>query len=95
MTSHYRREAVARPVPNCPICGTQAREVQTKYGLRNSCCGLWSWDRHDLVDAGTHKARNDAHASFDRIWKSRLMPRGDAYKALAEELNLRPATNAT
>ena len=72
----------------CPKCGSDVRRVKTRYGIRNSCCDLWSWDNAPLVDAETHDARKAAHAAFDRIWKSGVMKRGQAYRALAEEMGL-------
>lgn len=86
--NHYRAEAEAKPVPICPLCGKEAREARTRYGLRASCCGLWSWDRHPLVSAGTHQARNAAHAAFDALWKGGLISRGQAYSRLGEMLGL-------
>lgn len=86
--NHYAQEAMAKPLPICPECGQKAQESQTRYGLRNMCCGLWSWDRHPLVSAETHAARNAAHAAFDRLWKSGAMPRGKAYALLREAMGL-------
>jgi hypothetical protein len=87
-SSHYKAEAADKPIPTCPSCGKSARETKTRYGLRNSCCDLWSWDRHPLVSAETHAARNEAHKAFDRLWKDKILPRGNAYKALADELGM-------
>lgn len=91
MGNHYSQEAKKRPKPKCPKCGRTAFEVKTRYGFRNKCCGLWSWDRYPLVDAETHAARNEAHKAFDSLWRKgpdRVMTRNDAYKALADEMNL-------
>lgn len=84
--SHYRREAADRDTPICPKCGNTAKETKTRYGIRSDCCRLWSWDRHPLVSAETHAARNRAHASFDALWKTGLIPRGKAYAILARHL---------
>lgn len=74
--------------PICPICGSEAKESETKFGIRHDCCGLWSWNGAPLVNRETHKARVTAHAAFDRLWRSGLMKRSDAYKALADKLNV-------
>ncbi len=86
--THYAEQADRRPLPVCPTCGGEAIERMTRFGRRNSCCGLWSWDRHRLVDAATHQARHEAHVAFDALWRDGLLARGDAYQLLAEELNL-------
>lgn len=88
--NHYAVEAEGRPVPVCPGCGFRAIETRTRYGLRCSCprCKLWSWDRHPLVDAETHAARNAAHAAFDKLWRGGPLKRGRAYKALAAKLGI-------
>lgn len=62
--------------------------VSTRYGTRNSCCGLWSWGGAPLVDRDTHEARKAAHAAFDTIWKDGLMSRSGAYRALQRKLGL-------
>lgn len=41
-----------------------------------------------LADTKTKNARKAAHAAFDPIWKSKQMKRGDAYKWLAEKLDI-------
>ncbi len=91
--SHYKHEAHDRSIPICPSCGSPATERETRYGLRNQCdpCGLWSWDRHPLVDAETHEARKAAHAAFDLLWKDGTMKRGQAYRRLAAVLEIDPA----
>jgi ssDNA-binding Zn-finger/Zn-ribbon topoisomerase 1 len=86
--NHYAQQAKSKPLPICPNCGKQARKTKTRYGLRAMCCDLWSWDRHPLVDAKTHKARNKAHAAFDELWRGKKLSRSAAYAALAEEMNL-------
>jgi len=88
--NHYAQEAKRRPIPKCPKCGNKAVERETRYGKRNMCCDLWSWDRHPLVDAETHAARNEAHKTFDALWRGTSMKRSDAYRMLAEEMNLAP-----
>lgn len=92
-SNHYAQEAHTRARPKCPKCGRVALEVKTRYGLRNKCCDLWSWDRHPLVDAETHKARNEAHAAFDKLWRKgveKVMGRNEAHAALADQMNLAP-----
>jgi len=79
--------------PSCPRCGRQAITVRTQYGLRHTCCGLWSWDGKELCDAGTHRARQKAHEIFDRLWRGPRAPmtRSFAYRMLREELGLTSA----
>ena len=88
--NHYAAAARKAPRPICPTCGNVARETQTKYGLRSMCCGLWSWDRHPLVDGDTHAARNVAHKTFDDLWRGGKMDRREAYRRLADQMNLTP-----
>lgn len=93
--NHYQKGAKLRAIPECPECGEEAVETQTKYGLRCTCddCGLWSWDRFPLADKETHDARRAAHAAFDKIWKD---PRGVGvnrsvmYTRLAGALDIPP-----
>ena len=66
------------------------KQKQTKYGLRSSCCGLWSWDSKPLVNAATHEARIAAHAAFDPLWQSGRMKRREAYRWLAEAMEMSP-----
>jgi hypothetical protein len=84
----YQSQAEQRRVPLCPRCGNPAREQRTRYGIRASCCGLWSWDRWPLVDKATHQARNQAHAAFDPIWKNNLVSRSHAYALLASAIGI-------
>lgn len=88
--NHYAQEAEGREIPTCPKCGNVAGERMTRYGIRNQCepCGLWSWDRHPLVDAETHEARKAAHATFDPLWRDGPLKRGQAYKKLRDELGI-------
>lgn len=59
-----------RPIPICPRCGWQASETITKYGIRNECCGLWSWERKPLADAATHAARKKLAPLMEQVQKS-------------------------
>ena len=75
----------------CPECGKPATSAETKYGVKNHCkkCEIWSWGNNaPLVDQATHKARQDAHKSFDIIWESELMTRAMAYEWLAKSLGI-------
>jgi len=87
--NHYQIATEEKPTPICPICGNIAKEMKTKYGTRSYCCGLWSWDRFPLADAGTHAARQAAHKAFDEIWMSGLCKRARAYALLRAELCLK------
>jgi zinc-finger-containing domain len=70
----------------CPKCGGVAKQSKGAYGRKDECCGLWSWKGKPLVDRETHKARILAHESFDRLWKSKRMKRGQAYAWLKKAL---------
>jgi hypothetical protein len=73
----------------CPKCTKQAIRTHTQYGVRNSCCDLWSWgDNSPLVSGETHDARKQAHIAFDRIWQNKILSRTKAYAMLAEWMGL-------
>lgn len=59
-----------RPIPSCPRCGFVASEKSTVYGPRSECCGLWSWNRMPLADAGTHEARKHLGPLFSSLAKA-------------------------
>lgn len=74
--------------PQCPRCGGTPERSVTRWGIRDKCCGLWSWGGKPLADGETHEARRAAHAAFDTLWKPRRMTRGRAYRLLQAELGL-------
>ena len=84
--SHYRKQEHNRSPVRCPKCGKMAREVQTRYGLRSDCCGMWSWHRWPLQTKEHHDAKRAAHAVFDKLWKSGLVSRNKAYRELSDRL---------
>lgn len=59
--------ALTRPTVTCPKCGAEAAEVKTQYGIRSSCCGLWSYDRRPLVDKNTHEARKAVYSLIKKM----------------------------
>ena len=76
----------------CPTCGKKPRVVNTAYGVKRACCGLWGWGKTaPLVDAETHQARQYAHRVFDGLWQSGLVSRSHAYALLAQELGIDPS----
>lgn len=76
----------------CPNCGGAPKRINTQYGIKRECCGLWAWGKTaPLVDRETHQARQYAHRVFDSLWQSGLVSRTRAYKLLAEELGIDPA----
>lgn len=74
--------------PICPKCGSEAIEVQSRWGKKHVCCDLWSYGGKPLVDRATHQARIAAHAAFDPLWNRHGFARSEAYRLLAEELNI-------
>lgn len=91
--NHYDKEAKDKALPVCPKCGKEATERPSRYGLRAECCDLWSYHRYPLVDKHTHKARQEAHKSFDALWRDPDpafvgVSRSVFYRMLAEELGI-------
>jgi hypothetical protein len=74
----------------CPKCDKEAIRTKTKYGIRNKCCGLWSWGQGPLVDGETHEARKAAHGAFDVLWKDGHISRKKAYRKLGKILKMTP-----
>jgi hypothetical protein len=74
--------------PLCPTCSKPARLSPGKFGMKAECCGLWSWGFKPLVDRETHVARIEAHAVFDRLWKSGEMKRSVAYARLSDVMQM-------
>lgn len=74
--------------PVCPICKQLATKQKTRYGIRHTCCGIWSWGNYPLVDEATHVARRKAHEAFDPIWKNGHLKRGEAYERLSKILGI-------
>ncbi|MCP3924868.1 MAG: hypothetical protein GY714_20000 [Desulfobacterales bacterium] len=73
----------------CPKCKKRVKSIKTRYGVRNQCCDLWSWGENvPLETKWTHHARKSAHEEFDKLWKSKLMSRKEAYTWLAKKLDL-------
>lgn len=65
------------------------------YLCMNSACkasvGVHAGTAHPLgtlADQKTKDARKEAHAAFDPLWKSEKMKRGEAYKWLADKLDI-------
>ena len=44
-----------------------------------------------LANAELRKYKSMAHRAFDPIWKTKVMKRKDAYKALAAEMRIQPS----
>ncbi len=65
-----------------------AKRSQTRFGVRDDCCGLWSWGGKPLTDGDTHTARREAHDAFDNLWRDGRMSRGEAYRLLQGALGL-------
>lgn len=73
----------SKPVVYCPECNRKARRTETRFGYRHECCGLHSWGSKPLVSKEVHALRQQFHAAFDPLWKTRRMSRCDAYSALS------------
>lgn len=57
----------------------------------NASVGVHAGTNHPLgtlADEKTKNARKAAHAAFDPLWKNKTMKRGEAYKWLAEKLDI-------
>lgn len=74
----------------CPSCGNPAKTTDTKYGRRDDCrpCGLHSWAGKPLEDQATLDARQAAHDAFDTLWREGSYTRSEAYRLLAQELDI-------
>lgn len=78
----------------CQKCRLPAPPAATgAWGVRFECkgCGLHGYNGRPLVDQATHDARQDAHNYFDRLWHFGRMTRPEAYKALAEQMQMKPS----
>ena len=66
-----------------------------KCYLCRNCRALVGVHTETLTPLGTlaneelRKARNEAHLYFDKLWKSKKMKRNEAYKWLANKMNLK------
>jgi hypothetical protein len=101
--AHHQRNTHANPhwkaaksakrpqAPVCPACGNTAALSAGKYGIKASCCGLWSWGYKPLVDRDTHIARINAHAAFDALWKGGALSRGECYRRLQIAMGMNEA----
>jgi ribosomal protein L37AE/L43A len=69
----------------CPQCGKKATSVQTKFGIRNEHCGLWSWGNNPLVDVYTHAARKQLHAKVQEAAERNFVSTFKIYHVLAVE----------
>ena len=91
MATLFSDPMYAHKASDCPKCGGTPKTVQTPYGVKRECCGLWAWGKNaPLVDRETHQARSYAHRVFDSLWQSGLVGRSRAYALLAAELGLLP-----
>ena len=93
MTKRRGRRGTLLDAPICPNCGQRAQTVMLTTGfknqLKNVCCHLWSYGRGSpLVDKHVHRARRTAHEEFDPLWETGLLSRSQAYKLLAEQLQV-------
>lgn len=79
------------PVPRCPVCGNEAHRVETRWGFRDSCCGLHSWHGKPLVSQRVHDARTLCHEVVDALWKGDdSAPRKLVYKYLSHLTGIPP-----
>lgn len=85
-----------RPVEYiCPEHVADLVRKETQYGGRYSCpvegCTVVCWDGSTSTPADyeTRQARMKAHDSFDRLWKSGMFNRKEAYRELARYLRIK------
>lgn len=77
----------------CPEHGTTMIATATKYGNRHHCpvqgCTWVWWDNGKVnspANAAMRAARQQAHAAFDPLWRSKQLSRNNCYSLLAEHL---------
>ena len=89
----------------CPYCGRNTVLVDSaevygrSYGMIYLCrpCRAYVGCHQGttralgrLANAELRAAKHQAHEVFDRLWKERVISRHEAYRLLAEELNINP-----
>ena len=89
----------------CPYCGRNTVLVDSvevygrSYGMMYLCrpCRAYVGCHQGttralgrLANAELRAAKHQAHEVFDRLWKERVISRHEAYRLLAEELNINP-----
>ena len=96
------RSKKRQPDVICPYCGRRAvlRPAEYVYGSHTIVHGSRLYvcsnypDRCDAYvsvhDGNLRNKRIRAHRAFDRLWKSRLMTRSEAYDWLAFKLEIEP-----
>jgi hypothetical protein len=88
----------------CPECGGRFKEIKTDYGagkIRRDCvnCTVRQWcdDRGNPLGTPANiflrRSRMRAHDAFDRLWKSGVMKRSEAYAWLKRELGVEKAVH--
>ena len=76
----------------CPEHKKALVPQETKYDTRYACpyptCTVVCWDgpTSTPADYETRQARMKAHNSFDKLWRSGMFTRRNAYKKLADFL---------
>lgn len=84
--------------PECPDCGLPMSLMGSRWGLGWHCPDASCGGRHGAhpdgrplgipADAGTRRARAEAHDAFDRLWQHGAMTRSQAYSWLARTLGV-------
>lgn len=81
----------------CPYCERKSELESTSFGYRYICkpCDAYVGCHEGsksalgrLANKELRSVRMEAHRCFDRIWKSSILGRKDAYKWLSEQLNI-------
>lgn len=88
---------VSKDTPKCPHHKSIMQKVAGQYGPYYRC----EWKQCDITasvsphnglfyitDQETRDARHVAHAAFDKLWRSELMTRQQAYEWLARALGI-------
>ena len=79
----------------CPKHKCELVPQKTKYGTRYNCpelaCTVVCWDGSTSTpaDYNTRQARIEAHDAFDRLWRSGMFKRKEAYHKLAKHLKMK------
>lgn len=84
-TSDYAKDKKYFVCNHYPVCNTYIKAISKK--------GKWV-PAGTMADIALREKRNETHKTFDKIWKSGLMSRVDAYKWLGDIFGYVQITNS-